>query len=132
MLASTWPASPGAEPDGLPAYQLPPTLPLPRPASSQLVLRPPPPLPCRKYFASVWNYLDLSSYTLMAVVFVLHLTRANNQLFRILVALQALLLCMRSLYFLLAIEHMGGLVRMVVQVGGQALALACPEDLPPD
>jgi hypothetical protein len=77
-----------------------------------------PPAPwCRRYFASVWNYLDLSSYTLMAVVFVLHITRANNQLFRILVALQALLLCIRSLYFLLAVEHLGALVRMVMQVG---------------
>ena len=76
------------------------------------------PAPCRRrYFASVWNYLDLSSYTLMAVVFVLHITRANNQLFRILVALQALLLCIRSLYFLLAVEHLGALVRMVMQVG---------------
>ncbi len=79
----------------------------------------------------MWNYLDLSSYTLMAVVFVLHLTRANNQLFRILVALQALLLCMRSLYFLLAIEHLGSLVRMVVQVGGRALATARPVDPAP-
>lgn len=53
----------------------------------------------RDYFNSPWNYMDLASCCIIAILFLLHISRLNHQLFVILVALEVLLLCLRSLYF---------------------------------
>jgi hypothetical protein len=46
----------------------------------------------------------------------------------VLVALEVLLLCLRMLYFCMAYEHFGALLRMVlivIKVGGRAQACMC-------
>lgn len=68
------------------------------------------------YFLSPWNYMDLGLNVLMMTLFVLHLTRVNYQVFVTLVAMEVLLLSLRLLYFCMAYEHFGALVRMVMIV----------------
>ena len=58
----------------------------------------------RDYFNSPWNYMDVMSCTLLAAIFVLHITRASHQVFVSLMALQVLLLSLRMLYFCMAYE----------------------------
>eukprot|EP00878_Enallax_costatus_P041031 GHUV01047478.1.p1 GENE.GHUV01047478.1~~GHUV01047478.1.p1 ORF type:complete len:133 (-),score=20.36 GHUV01047478.1:407-805(-) len=49
----------------------------------------------RDYFNSPWNYMDVASCAIIAILFLLHLTRLSHQTFVILVALEILLLCLR-------------------------------------
>jgi hypothetical protein len=46
----------------------------------------------REYFNSPWNYMDVASCVIIAALFLLHLTRANQQAFVVLVALEVRLL----------------------------------------
>lgn len=68
------------------------------------------------YWLSPWNYMDLSSCLNMTIITLLHLTQASNPLFVVLVALHVLLLSFRMLYFCMAYEHFGAMVRMVMIV----------------
>jgi len=68
------------------------------------------------YFGSVWNYCDLASCALVPLIFVLHVARASPQLFVILVAAETLVLCVRFLYYLMAAENFGALLRMTLMV----------------
>ncbi|KAI8473405.1 MAG: Ion transport protein-domain-containing protein [Monoraphidium minutum] len=70
----------------------------------------------REYFNSPWNYMDVASCAIIAALFLLHVTRLNHQAFVVLVALEVLLLCLRMLYFCMAYEHFGALLRMVLIV----------------
>lgn len=70
----------------------------------------------RDYFNSPWNYMDVASCAIIAILFLLHLSRLSHQTFVILVALEVLLLCLRSLYFCMALDQIGALLRMVLIV----------------
>jgi hypothetical protein len=72
---------------------------------------------CRGHVCNRWNVLALLSHSLMPVLFALHLARADAQLFRGLVALEALLLWLRLAFFLHAHRQLGAMVAMFKQVG---------------
>lgn len=60
--------------------------------------------------------MDVASCAIVAALAVLHVTRLNHQAFVVLAALEVLLLCLRALYFCMAYEHFGALLRMVLIV----------------
>jgi hypothetical protein len=77
--------------------------------------------------------LALASHVLMPVLFALHLSRANDQLFRILVALQLLLLYFRCAYFFRGTRQLGAMMDMMRKVGAavKCSGLAWPGVKPP-
>ena len=60
--------------------------------------------------------MDVASCAIIAALAVLHAARLSHQAFVVLAALEVLLLCLRALYFCMAYEHFGALLRMVLLV----------------
>jgi hypothetical protein len=79
---------------------------------------------CRDQLANFWTWLSLASHVLMPVLFALHLSRANDQLFRILVAVQLIVLYLRFVYFFRASRQLGAMMSMLKMVGGLARVMA--------
>jgi hypothetical protein len=80
-------------------------------------------LSCRR--VQVWNALGLVSNALMVALLAVWAARADDQAFRILVAAQLLVLYLRSVYFMRAIDQLGAMAAMLGKVSSSERALRC-------